>query len=210
MSSAKIFGIGFHKTATTSLKVALETLGYRVGGGFKISAPLDEEVKQKASEALKKFDAFQDNPWFCLYKTLDQDFENCKFVLTIRPTDQWIESVVAHFGTDTTPMWEWIYGVGSPATNRETYIQRYEEHNQEVIEYFRDRPEDLLVMDITKGDGWEKLCPFLGLETPDQPFPFRNKREARALRSTRSGRLYLWLRGMAKNVVQKITKTRSK
>jgi hypothetical protein len=26
-------------------------------------------------------------------------------------------------------------------------------------------------MDITAGDGWEKLCGFLGMPVPDAPFP---------------------------------------
>jgi hypothetical protein len=26
-------------------------------------------------------------------------------------------------------------------------------------------------MNITKGDGYEKLCPFLGVDIPETPFP---------------------------------------
>jgi hypothetical protein len=26
-------------------------------------------------------------------------------------------------------------------------------------------------MDVTKGEGWEQLCPFLGLDVPVEPFP---------------------------------------
>jgi hypothetical protein len=26
-------------------------------------------------------------------------------------------------------------------------------------------------MDLSSGDGWEKLCPFLGATAPDEPFP---------------------------------------
>jgi 3'(2'), 5'-bisphosphate nucleotidase len=32
----------------------------------------------------------------------------------------------------------------------------------------------LLVLDITAGEGWEKLCPFLGKPIPDIPFPKAN------------------------------------
>ena len=34
-----------------------------------------------------------------------------------------------------------------------------------------DRP----VASITAGDGWEKLCPFLEIETPDVDFPWAHK-----------------------------------
>jgi len=37
----------------------------------------------------------------------------------------------------------------------------------------QQRPDDLLVMDIPAGDGWEQLCAFLALPEPDAPFPRR-------------------------------------
>ena len=43
-----------------------------------------------------------------------------------------------------------------------------------VEEYFKDRPQDLLIIDVTAGEGWEKLCPFLGSPVPDVPFPKAN------------------------------------
>ena len=52
-------------------------------------------------------------------------------------------------------------------------LKRYCTHNMEVQ---REVPEDrLLVLDIVGGDGWEVLCPFLGLPIPHQPFPHSNK-----------------------------------
>lgn len=48
----------------------------------------------------------------------------------------------------------------------------YDLHKKNAVEYFTERPEDLLIMDISKGDGWEQLCPFLGIsEVPTVPFP---------------------------------------
>ena len=76
-------------------------------------------------------------------------------------------------------MRQWIYGVGSPLGNEEIYVWRYEEHNAAVVEYFAKRPPDLLVLDVTKGDGWPLLCGFLGLDVPDVPFPHENSKEDR-------------------------------
>ena len=42
-----------------------------------------------------------------------------------------------------------------------------------------DRPGKLVEMDFSSGDGWEKLCPFLGLPVPAKPFPHANKAEGR-------------------------------
>jgi len=187
----KVFGIGFHKTATSSLAIALAALGYRVTGPNGVNDPdIIQKVHTLTDQLVARFDAFQDNPWPLLYQELDRKFPSSKFILTIRPTDRWIKSVVRHFGAQSTPMRTWIYGVGVPLGNEDTYMARYERHNREVLDYFKDRPDDLLVMQITEGDGWEKLCPFLGLDPPPCPFPHVNKA---TVREGLIGRLLTWI-----------------
>ena len=188
----KVFGIGFHKTATTSLAAALKRLGYRVTGPNGVDNPnIANEVYAMAFRLADEFDGFQDNPWPMLYKELDVRYPGSKFVLTIRPPEEWIRSVVNHFSEKETPMRQWIYGVGHPRENEELYLARYNGHNSEVTEYFKDRPQDLLVLRITAGEGWEKLCPFLGEPVPATPFPCVNKAAERE-KSDRRERNYLW------------------
>ena len=182
MKGAKVFGVGFHKTGTTSLAKALTLLGYKVTGPNRVSDPLiSQNVYEIAFDLVEKFDAFQDNPWPIIFKELDEKYPGSKFILTLRPSGEWIRSVARHFGAAETPMRKWIYGVGSPKGNEEIYLSRYERHNQEVLDYFRDRPDDLLVLHITEGDGWEKLCPFLKEDMPETPFPHANKALRREL-----------------------------
>jgi hypothetical protein len=174
----KIFCIGFHKTGTTTLKVALRKLGYRVTGSFGTKDPdIANKVHEMACAMVERFDAFEDNPWPVLYRELDERFPGSKFILTRRPADAWIRSQVKDFAITETPMRRWIYGenAGCPEGNEDIYIARYERHNREVLEYFRDRPDDLLVMDIPADASWEKLCRFLGHEIPKKPFPHANK-----------------------------------
>ena len=176
----KVFCIGFHKTGTTSLELALKKLGYRVTGSFGTKDPdIANKLHEMAYARVANFDAFEDNPWPLLYKELDERFPRSKFILTRRPTDAWIRSQVKDFALTETPMRRWIYGesAGCPEGNESTYIARYERHNKEVLEYFADRPDDLLVFDLPKGDGWDKLCPFLGHDIPDEPFPHVNSRD---------------------------------
>jgi hypothetical protein len=59
------------------------------------------------------------------------------------------------------------------------------------MEYFRDRPDDLLVMDVEKGDNWKELCGFLGIDIPDAPFPWKNRR---TLRRSLRRKLKYWKR----------------
>jgi hypothetical protein len=180
MAAKKVFGIGFQKTGTTSLAKALAILGYRVTGPNGVHDPrITENVHKMALRLAEKFDAFQDNPWPVLFRELDAGWPGSKFILTVRPTAAWIRSVVRHFGNETTPMREWIYGVGRPAGNEDVYVARYERHNAEVQEYFRSRPDDLLILQVTEGEGWERLCPFLHKNVPAVAFPHANKADVR-------------------------------
>ncbi len=52
----------------------------------------------------------------------------------------------------------------------------YDLHIKNVCEYFQDRPNDLLIMNILQGDGWDVLCPFLGKPAPQSPFPNLGRR----------------------------------
>lgn len=171
----KLFGIGFQKTATTSLGEALSILGYKVTGPFGwMDADIQRTALSRALSTAEKFDAFQDFPWAILYKELDMHFPNSKFILTVRNEEEWYESMLRHFGTRSTPMREWVYGKAYPRWNKKTYIKRYNDHNDEVKDYFKSRPNDLLVVDITAGDGWKPICSFLDCKEPDVMFPRSN------------------------------------
>lgn len=61
-----------------------------------------------------------------------------------------------------------------PKDDKENTISVYSNHNKEVIEYFKDRPKYLLVLDFTKGDKWDELCAFLGEDIPTTDFPHAN------------------------------------
>jgi hypothetical protein len=68
------------------------------------------------------------------------------------------------------------YGCYEFNADRLSYV--YDFHHQSVLRYFHDRPESLLVLDICSGEGWEKLCPFLGKSLIHFPFPFVKKQSA--------------------------------
>lgn len=174
----KVFCIGFHKTGTTSMKEALRLLGYRVTGPDHVNDPdIANTIGKVTAEISQRFDGFQDNPWPLVYREMDALHPGSKFILTTRDEQKWYDSNRNHFRGKTTPMRELIYGAdaGGPRGNEEVYKARMRRHNAEVVEYFRDRPDDLLVIDITREPGWERICPFLGHAVPDRPFPHANK-----------------------------------
>ena len=175
MNGKKAFVIGFPKTGTTSLNEALTTLGYKVQGKFGLRDPdISRNVYETAFRFVDQYDAFEDAPWCYIYKELDKKYPGSKFILTLRPTEQWIKSVVNNV-IRAKPMNEWIYGASCPQGNEGLYVARYECHNKEVLEYFKDRPDDLLVMRLAEGDGWKPLCQFLHKDVPTVEFPHENK-----------------------------------
>lgn len=198
----KVFGIGFPKTATTSFERALEILGYKVAKGhfgnnytyWLMAMYLNGELEE-IFEFIKHWDAFADAPWggSDLYKDLHKKYPNANFVLTLRDPEKWYGSFVRNFtrhDPNEETAFETMYKIqrpGSPywfkrlfnieklAGNKDKLVSFYEQHNQEVLDYFRNRDANFLVMDITKGEGWEKLCPFLGVATPSESFPQLNE-----------------------------------
>ena len=187
MKPNKIFCIGFQKTGTSSLGRALDILGYNVCGyhPFKVYADAEdltlEIILQECCELAESHDAFKDTPWPIFYQELDQKYPNSKFILVVRETSNWINSVVKDFGQYPNAIHQLIYGVSYPKTNESIWINRYEQHNKEVIDYFKNRSDDFLLLHLDQSESfWEKLCNFLELEIPNQPWPkvntMRNKK----------------------------------
>lgn len=172
----RIFCIGWHKTGTSTMGLALLQLNYTVlGARSDMAESLLKGDKAKALEEAGKFDALQDVPWAALFKELDKEYPGSKFILTIREEQEWLNSAAKHFQDIRFPLHEWLYGNGILLGNEGIYLQRYQKHYLEVKEYFQNRPNDLLVMDFRKGDGWDKLCSFLEEPIPKKKFPHANK-----------------------------------
>lgn len=194
----KIFGIGFQKTGTSSLNRALSMLGYSAAGGIRINHPKGvsippplskEKVLPVALAHVAEADAFSDNPWPLLYRDLDTAFPDAKFILTVRDPDEWLNSMVRHFGDTPNDVMEWIYGVPYPKGNEARCLRVYAAHNDAVRAYFAARPKDFLEMDLARGDGWLELCTFLKVPVPSVRFPHDNAADERDRK--RSG---LWRR----------------
>ncbi len=181
---SKVFGIGFHKTGTSSLGKALEILGYKVcHGAGALRSNLGEDqmmqslFKKEHDDIFKfaqDFDAFNDLPWFALYKELDLRFPNSKFILTERLGSAWLESAKKYFGNTASPFRLWLYGQPNPTGNEELYLARYQRHNDEVKKYFEGKNK-LLVLNIETENKWISLCDFLNQPIPVLKYPRLNR-----------------------------------
>lgn len=181
----KIFGIGLSKTGTTSLAHALDILGYKVRDCLGLTIYRKGQISSIDKTALKNHDALTDTPIPSFYRELDREYPNSKFILTIRELDAWLNSCKKQFNqkladkqTDAhNELFMDLYG--STVFDEDKFRVGYTRFVDGVLEYFKERPNDLLVMDISNGDGWEKLCPFLGKSVPDIPFPKSNVTQIR-------------------------------
>jgi hypothetical protein len=171
MSVTKCWGIGLGRTGTMSLCEAFRLLGF---GNVIHNPPF---------EALAAADAGADNGVVIFYKYLDCKFPGSKFVLTTRELESWLASTEIANQTyplaltnNDIPMMRRMLIYETVTFDRDQYIAARERHHRDVRRYFRDRPEDLLELDIICGEGWEKLCPFLDIPVPAMPFPHIHRR----------------------------------
>jgi hypothetical protein len=204
-SRTKIFCIGRNKTGTTSLKKAFEDLGFVVGNQRKaelLSAQYWQKDFDAIVDYCTTAEVFQDFPFSYpeTYKQLDKAFPGSKFILTVRDNpEQWYNSVTKFhaklFGNGKIPTvqqlqnapyvhkgWMWenlsrLYGVSSKENpyDKEKLVKHYEKHNADVIEYFKSRNNDLLVINLSDPDAYTKFCEFIGVKSDKNNFPWENK-----------------------------------
>jgi|SRR5690554_5299286 len=201
----KIFGIGNNKTGTTSLKKAMEELGFKVGDQRAAELMLQQYTSRNFKPLIKYCKTaqfFQDIPFSkpYTYIVLDHEFPGSKFILTIRDSpEQWYNSLIKFHGKlwgkkGGTPTkedlmeanyiykgWAWevmknVEGVPEDDLyNKEILIKSYIDHNNQVVDYFKHRPKDLLVLNVAKSGAYSKLCEFLGVQSNAIDFPWENK-----------------------------------
>jgi len=177
-NKTKVFIIGWHKTGTSSLGKALTILHYKVHGpatGLETAECLQRGEIDKVLNKLRGYDACQDMPWPTLYPQLHQKFPTAKFILMIREEESWLNSISSWKNSRYSELDEVIYGSGTILGNQEIYLERYRKHNEDVLNFFRNKPNQLLVLDLKAGDGWDELCAFLRKKKPSVPFPHINK-----------------------------------
>jgi hypothetical protein len=207
----KIFCIGRNKTGTTSLGLALEELGIIVAKQRPSEMLIKDWAKRdfrKISRFCHTAQAFQDIP-FSLpysYQHLDFRFPRSKFILTIRKNpEQWYQSLISFhaklFGRGKVPNYNdlknanYVYPGWLLEANRAIYptpdndiynkdilIDHYNYHNQSVLEYFRHRPNDLLILNLAEKDAFPRFCKFIGKPCTREKFPWVNQTEKIAIR----------------------------
>ncbi len=202
----KYFCIGNNKTGTTSVKQVFIDLGFVVANQFNAELLMDNYFDKDFDPIIdfcKTGEFFQDVPFSCpnTFRFLDKAYPNSKFILTVRDSStQWYNSLIRFhsklYGDGKIPTvemlkkvdyvypgWTWntikkMHNIteNDDPYNKEMLISYYENHNKDVLEYFKDRPNDLLVLNVSDKRSYQKLAKFIGIKVDGKAeFPWENK-----------------------------------
>jgi len=172
----KIFIIGLPRTATTSVCVAALGLGYKTAHNAY------------TQHAFTQAQVLADTPMFCDYQMLDKHFPNSKFIYLTRDASLWLPSIkqllqrmivnLQRGDGGFNPHLKRCYSeVFSPLTadnieQDEFLLGCYQRHQQGVFDYFHQREQDLLTLDVSKEHSYQAFLTFLNAEQLDE-----NKRD---------------------------------
>lgn len=183
-----VIGAGFGRTGTYSLNLALEMIGL---GPCHHMADVNMSSEQKAffraagsgepvdwDAVYADYKSAVDWPTAYFWRELAEHFPDAKIILTVRNSGDWYKSAASTIlamssGADPASFGEAVVGqkVFGGRTDDQTHcIEVLEANTADVIDGIP--PERLLVYQVS--EGWPKLCGFLGVPVPAEPFPTTN------------------------------------
>lgn len=184
----KIFCLGSNKTGTTSLAIAMKMLGFKpsltekshalyLGGGLNHSKENIEKLFQTFKEREYDYDFFVDIPFSLSnsHKILYEMFPDAYFILTIRDSEKWFDSVIRWIQKyNAQETYNWIWSTEVTEENKEEVIKLYDKRNTDIIEFFKNKPLFLALYTEDK-DNFKILSAFLNRDTVDKSFPHENQ-----------------------------------
>ncbi|MDU8943243.1 sulfotransferase [Ovoidimarina sediminis] len=201
----KVFCVGRGKTGTTSMEAALRGLGFLMGDEIELRYRHFLYWADRNFEPIlrycARYDAFQDLPFSAqdTFRYMDDGLPESKFILTVRgSSEEWYDSAVRYqikrLGTggslpdrkalerapDLRRGWTLriteFYGTTPESPfDRDLAIAGYEAHNAAVKAHFRNRPDDLLVLNVAEPGSYGRMLDFLGMTSSEREFPWLNK-----------------------------------
>ncbi len=179
----RVFGIGLNKTGTTSLHAALSILGRESlhWGGPAVRRLVEASIATGdplLSRLDPNIDAFSDIRALSLnFDLLDEQYPGSRFVLTVRPVDDWIESRRRHVESNIRLRAAGEYHGDFVSVDEAAWRDEWNQHVRRVREHFAGR-DNFLEIDLNESPGWGPICRLLGVAEPAESFPWINRRAA--------------------------------
>ncbi len=193
---SKIFIIGLPRTGTTSVCVSLLDLGFKVAHCAVTEG------------SLLAADVIGDTPAYCDYRKLDRRFPGSRFIYLERQIDSWLPSIKSLFENMITgllmpqggfpPAVKRCYAETFSPLNRQTAISDehlkncYIRHRDNVSEYFKNRPNDIISIDVSHQNAYLKMIDFLNVQSDRDSFKKMNA----------SGKIVSWRELQHKNKIR--------
>lgn len=163
----KVFVIGYNKTGTTSLGIALKMLGYDHSSfnHFVWRKLYKNGDIPSVIQYTSKFESFDDLPWLKedMIPILDESFPNSKWIYLTREKEAWKKSFK-----------RWSSKMGRNVDESEGW-KGYLKHSNFVNQYFSQHQSNYIEMSVSQPDAFRTLANFLGKEAPFTDLPHENK-----------------------------------
>lgn len=214
----KVIGAGFGRTGTTSLKAALEQLGFGKCHHMQEVATsrsqaefwqaLADGVPMDWDEVFAGYQASCDWPSCSYWEQLHRHYPEAKIILSLRDEERWYQSVADTIYPLSFLFPSWLLRL-VPLLNRfnrvvvstvwDGVFQGRFKDREHSLKIYRDHiayvkataPSDQLLVFEAK-DGWEPLCRFLDVPIPENDYPHLND-SAQIRRIIRGVRTAGWL-----------------
>ena len=189
----KIVGSGLGRSGTMSMKLALEQLGFGPCHhmievfGHPETVPLWVDAAEGRPDwdlIFKDYVSMVDYPGCRYWRQLADRYPDAKVLHTVRDPDAWFDSTQATIFAQGSmsmnappPMRQFFGGLlgdfGDKIHDRAFMTDYFRRHTAEVEATI---PTERLLT-FHAGEGWDRLCAFLGVPVPEAPFPMVNTRD---------------------------------
>lgn len=192
----KVVGSGLGRTGTKSMQTALAMLGFGPCHHMVevFMHPESMALWVDAAEGrpdwdliFRDYQSAVDYPTAAYWRQIADHFPDAKVLHTVRDPDQWFESTQATIfspmnrgatvGSGDDMRARFFNAFMGPMRDRlddRAYMtDHFRRHTEEVKRAIA--PERLLIYEV--GEGWDRLCAFLGVPVPAEPYPSENSRQ---------------------------------
>ena len=174
----KVFQIGFNRSGTTSFHHLFKGSGYKSIHYCRglLAMKVKSNVLRKANntayakrikllDGLDDFDFYSDmeyvyselknnkNPFYAYtyFRELYYDYPDAKFIFNFRPDEDWVKSRI-NYSERYAKEFKELTGIKHDEDMIELWKQHYYDHIDNVLEFFKDKPNKLLIFDLSKDE----------------------------------------------------------
>jgi len=122
------------------------------------------------------YDAFSDiGPITQNFEEFDRWYPGSLFIYTDRDEDAWVRSRKHHVVRNIEKQRKGEYVGRFTEVDEPRWRADRRAHRERVMEYFRNRGDEFLVLRVCDGEGMDKLGPFLDIPEDTISFPHRDR-----------------------------------